>query len=145
MGINNTEGPYNEKLRALHNHNVQIKQRYYYYNSFRRCCVFLRVLCFALFNQIVQILITKLQFLRQGKGDPISKDIFFVLNSHSYFFCVSNVFVFIIWLCFFIAANKTHSKKQFESNEEDITLQNLAGGKFINARKKDVKCTTTPS
>ena len=61
--INNTEGPYNEKLRTLNNHNAQIKQRYYHYNSFRRRCVFLRVLCFALFNQIAQILVSKPRIL----------------------------------------------------------------------------------
>ena len=31
-GIKSTEGPYNEKLRALNNYNAQIKQSYYYYN-----------------------------------------------------------------------------------------------------------------
>ena len=57
-GIKSTEGPYNERLRALNNYNAQIKQSYYYYNSFKSCCVFLRVLFFALFNQIVQVLVT---------------------------------------------------------------------------------------
>ena len=40
--------------------------------------------------------------------------------------------------------NRIERKKK-----EDITLQNLAGGKYIygplNARKQDVKCATTPS
>ena len=30
--LNNTEWPYNEKLRALNNHNARIKQRYYHNN-----------------------------------------------------------------------------------------------------------------
>ena len=41
---------------------------------------------------------------------------------------------------------------RIERKKEDITLQNLAGGKyiygplnFIYARRKDVKCATTPS
>ena len=54
----------------------------------RRQCVFLCVLCFALFNQIVQILVNKLWILRKGKGDPHIKRYFFVLNTHRYFFCV---------------------------------------------------------
>ena len=58
--------------RALNNYNAQIKQCYYYYNSFSRPCVFLRVICFALFNQIVQILGTKLQILRE-KWPPYQK------------------------------------------------------------------------
>ena len=33
MNMNNTEGPYNEKLRTQNNYNAQIKQRYYYYKS----------------------------------------------------------------------------------------------------------------
>ena len=57
-GINNTE-----KSRALNNHDAQIKQCYYHYYSFRRRCVFLRVLCFALFNQIAQILVSKPRIL----------------------------------------------------------------------------------
>ena len=96
---------YNEKLRARNSHNDQIKQRYYYYNSFKRCCVFLRVLCFALFNQIVQILVTKLLRLRiliQGKGDLRIKRHFYVLISHSYFFCVLNsMFLSLSFVCVF--------------------------------------------
>ena len=105
-GINN-----NEKLRALNNNrNVQIKQRYYIFNSFKRCCVFLCVLCFALLNQIVPW--------------PISKDFFFVfVFSQLLFMCFKfNTFVFIICLCFFIATNKTHSKIQIESNEKKKML-----------------------
>ena len=65
---------------------------------------------------------------------------FFVLISHSYFFCVSNslflflsfVFVFIICLCFFHCSKKTHLKKSNRTKKkEDITLKNLAGGKYI--------------
>ena len=64
---------------------------------------------------------------------PPYQKTFFCFDFSQLLFCVSNVFVFIICLCFFIAANKTHSNKQVESNEkkEDITLQNLAGGKYI--------------
>ena len=139
-GINN-----NEKLRALNNHNVQIKQRYYYYNSFRRRCVFLCVLCFA-----VQILVTKLRTLRQEKGNPYQKTFFCFNFSQLLFKCFKfNVFVFINCLCLFIATNKTHSKKPNRIERiKDVTLQNLAGGKyiyvppnFIHARKK---CATTP-
>ena len=73
-------------VKAVKKHNAQIKRRYYYYNSFRRRCAFLCVLCFALFNQIVQILVTKPRILRQGKGYLHIKRHFFVLISHSYFF-----------------------------------------------------------
>ena len=90
-GINNTE-----KSRALNSHNAQIKQRYYYYNSFKRCCVFLRVLCFALFNQIVQILVTKFRILRQGRGDPHIKSILL------FWFLTATFFVFQIQcFCFY--------------------------------------------
>ena len=81
----------------------------------------------------------------RGKVTPISKAIFFsVLISELLFLCF-DVFVFSI------ATNKTHSKNKSNrtKKKEDITLQNLAGGKYIygplNARKKDVKCATTPS
>ena len=40
--------------------------------------VYFFVFFFALFNQIVQILVTKLRILRQEKGYTISKDIFSV-------------------------------------------------------------------
>ena len=95
-------------LRTLNNHNAQIKQRYYYYNYYY---VFLCVHFFAFFNQIVQILVNKLRIFRQGKGDPHIKRYFVVLNSRSFFFCVSNsIFLFLSFVyVFFIATNKTQT------------------------------------
>ena len=116
--------------------NSQIKRRYNYYNSFRRRCVFLRVLCLALFNQIVRTLVTKLRILRQGNGKSDVKRYFFVLISHSYFFMFQiQCFCFYhLLMFFFIATNKTHSKEQIESNEKKkktSKFQNSAGGKYI--------------
>ena len=112
----------------------QIKQRYYYYNSFRMCCVFLRVLYFSLFNQIVQILVTKFRIL-----NPYQKTFFCFYFSQLLFLCLKFiVFVFIICFCFyhlfvfFHCSKKTHLKKSNRTKKkEDITLKNLAGGKYI--------------
>ena len=79
-------------VKAVKKHNAQIKRRYYYYNSFRRRCAFLCVLCFALFNQIVQILVTKPRILRQGKG---------YLHIKRHFFCFDFSQLLFSIQCFF--------------------------------------------
>ena len=58
--------------------------------------------------------VTKLRILRQGKGDSHIKKTFFCFHfSQLLFLCLKfNAFVFIICLCIFIAANKTHLNKQ---------------------------------
>ena len=107
-------------LRALNNHNAQIKQRYYYYNYYY---VFLCVHFFAFFNQINQILVNKLRIFRQGKGDPHIKRYFVVLNSHSFFFCVSNsIFLFLSFIYVLsLQQTKRIRKKQIKSNKKKKT------------------------
>ena len=101
-------------------------QRYYCYNSFRRCCVFLR------FSFLCSLQPDCLNPCHQAPNletrERYIKKHFFVLISHSYFFlCFKfNAFVFIVCLCFFIATNKIHSKKQAESNEK-IKIAKFSG------------------
>ena len=103
---------------------------------------------YVFFASLFKFLSTSSESRDKGKVTHI-KRYFFVLISHNYFLSVSNVFVFINCLCLFIATNKTHSKKPNRIERiKDVTLQNLAGGKyiyvppnFIHARKK---CATTP-
>ena len=91
----------------------------------------------------------------KGKVTPISKDIFL------FWFPTATLFEFQIQcFCFYHLFVFFHCSKQnafdkssgIERKKEDIILQNLMGGKyiygppnFIYARKKDVKCATTPS
>ena len=90
-GINNTKGLYNKQLMTLNNHNAQIKQRYYYYNSFKRCCVFLCVLCFGLSpSRLFKSLSPSSKSWDKGKVIPILKDIFL------YWFLTATFFVFQI-------------------------------------------------
>ena len=97
----------------------QIKQRYYYYNSFRMCCVFLRVLYFSLFNQIVQILVTKFRIL-----NPYQKTFFCFDFSQLLFLCLKFiVFVFIICFCFyhlfvFFSLQQKNAFEKVELNEK---------------------------
>ena len=85
---------------------------------------------------------------------------FFVFISNSYFLCVSNsMFLFLSFV--FFHRNKQNAFEKNKSNRIErkkrrllnfaITLQN-SGGKytygppnFIYARKKDIKCATSPS
>ena len=138
--------------------NSKIKRRYNYYNSFRRRCVFLHVLCLALFNQIVQTLITKLRILRQGKGKSDVKRYLFVLISHSYFFMFQiQCFCFYHLLIFFFSfqqtkrmrknkSNRTRKKRRHQNCKIQRAVNTFYGPpNFIYARRKDVKCATTPS
>ena len=70
-------------------------------------------------------------------------------------FYVFQIQCFCFYHLMFFHRNKYNAfEKQIESNEkkEEVSLQNSAGGKYIYgpvniiyARKKDVKCATTPS
>ena len=92
----NTGGPYNERLRAVNNHNAQIKQGYYYYNSLEGIVHFFVFFSLLSWTRLFKSSSPSSESWDEGKVIPISKDIFLFLISHSYFVLNSMPFKWVI-------------------------------------------------